>query len=195
MIANANKANPKIRAMQGVHGYMSAFKCFLTQEFMLLADQVPTAEHKSALADNVLNTGVVAALIFTMLTIAPGDVSDELVDRGVSLETSQRVFTFFSYCAMVTLIICVMYSLSLYNMIGECNNHDETVFWSQAMGSRLNLPYYYLLLGLMLFLISQFWLALTILPLAWVALMVLGLFLVSAIPLHHTLLASRPQRT
>ena len=192
LVADANArlmAEGKLYYLKGVRGYCLAAKVFLTQEWMLLSDQVPTTELKSTLADSIANTAVVNALLFTMVSVTPGNVGDELEELSngkITVETSNRVYTFLSWCSFFCLLCGVLLSLTFYQMVGECNNHDEVVFWSHSMGMQLNVPYFLLLVGMLFYLLSQFWLTLSWLPIAWLGGTLGIVFVVALVCLHLT---------
>lgn len=171
-IAEANSKNTKIRPLQGIAGYCYAIKSHLvTQEWLSLSDEVPTSELRDVVKDMVMNFGVVSALLFTMVSLSAGECGDELVkasNGSITQELTDSIYIFSSALAFMFFIGNVLFSLHLYLILSECNNHDETVIWRSIVGNTaLNIPFLLLLAGGLSYVFSHFWLYLTIMPLGW----------------------------
>ena len=54
-----------------------------------------------------------------------------------------------------------MHLFTLYALVSQCNNHDETVFLRQTLGKMLDVPYWLMSIGLGCYLLSQAWLGAT----------------------------------
>lgn len=169
-VAKANAARPDlIRELS----FLELCKVLLTNEWMRIGSLVgtdPNTDSKGRESDILLNVGVVTALVFTMISISAGDVGDQLeINYNISTETSQNVYTLLSALALIVFVIGVMISLTYYLIIGQCNNNDEVLIFCSGVKLILSMPYFLLILGLAFYVMSQVWLAATILspPFFW----------------------------
>ena len=149
--------------------FWQAHWLFLTFEWLKLGDKVHTTESGTTIKDNFVNVGVVAALLFTMITLdatAVGGEIDEFSSGIVTPEITGQVYVFINSLAMWCLFGSVLHSLYLYIQVSELKTKAEVAYWSQSMGFiMLNFHFFYLVVGFLLYILAQAWLVLTYLGL------------------------------
>lgn len=128
---------------------------------MRLGNKVPTDELQSSIKDNLINVGVVAALLFTLVSINPGELGDELSEYGCSLEVAGQVYLLLSSFALWSLFICVMHSLITCQIVSSLNCTEEVVQWESKMGTMAQIHYLYLVTGFITYIFSQIWVAMS----------------------------------
>ena len=156
--------------------FLTALWRFMSMQWLGLGDNDRSSEMVSTIKDNFVNVGVVAALLFTMLALDTGSVGDELAtmtNGTITTESCGKVYAFTSSLAMWSLFGAVLHSLYLYCQVSELTTPTQVHFWVTNMGTLLvNFHFVYLIIGFILYIIAQLWLALTVLGLT--------LFIISA---------------
>jgi len=164
-----------------------AVTTFMSMTWLGAGGKVLTADLQANLKDNCINVGVVAALIFTMVSMDPGSVGDSLVDLSnntITKEACDATFACLSSVSQWFLFGAVLHSLYMYCQLSELNGVRETKVWSRYMGDLLtNAHFLYLIVGFVFYIISEIFLALTIMPLAAFAASLGTLLLAVALPL------------
>ena len=149
--------------------FWQAHWLFLTFEWLKLGDKVHTTESGTTIKDNFVNVGVVAALLFTMITIDSTAVGPEIAQFSsdiVTEEISGKVYVFINSLAMWFLFGAVLHSMYLYCQLSELQTSTEVGYWSESMGFiMLNFHLFYLVVGFVLYILAQAWLVLTYLGL------------------------------
>ena len=162
------------------------FVIMITNSWMGLGDMVPTEELTSSLKDNFVNVGVVAALLLTLVSISTDDVGSELEQYHVSNEVAGQVFAVLSAASLLLLFVCVMHCLLTFCAVSELICVEEVVSWSRSLGKMIHMHYFFFIGGFLTYIVSQIWLALTVLKLP-VAIVLLSIFLVVvSLPLYAT---------
>ena len=159
----------------------------ITNSWMGLGDRVPTEETQSSLKDNFVNVGVVGALLLTLVSLSSDDVGESLTEYGVSIETAQNIFVLLSSLSLWSLFICVLHCLITYCAISELNCVDELVVWLKVVGGKIHMHYYFFIAGFILYIVSQLWLAFTVMPLAYFITSLLSILLAFPLPLFATI--------
>ncbi|KAL1496390.1 hypothetical protein AB1Y20_016345 [Prymnesium parvum] len=156
-VAKANAASPLIKEL----GLFDLIKVLVANEWMTIGNTFGSTEDaQSRATDVLLNVGVVTALIFTMTSIAPEDVGEELeLNYSIDARTAQNIYTFLASGALVVMMVGVMMSMNYYVVVSQCNNNDEALHLIHDIKRMLSLPYFLLILGLILYVMSQMWLA------------------------------------
>lgn len=148
--------------------FWGAWKVMLNNSWMGLSSTVPNPDVKDALGDNFVNVGVVAALLFTMVSIDADVVGEELVAMSngtISLELCADVYSFMASVAWWLLFMCVMFCLTMYCIISELSCQAEVIYWQKVMGPLAHVHFILLVVGMLTFGCSHIWLLLT--KLAW----------------------------
>ena len=149
--------------------FWQAHRLFLTFEWLKLGDKAHTTESGTTIKDNFVNVGVVAALLFTMITLDATAVGPEIAQFSsdiVTEETSGKVYVFINSLAMWFLFGAVLHSMYLYCQLSELQTSTEVGYWSESMGFiMLNFHLFYLVVGFVLYILAQAWLVLTYLGL------------------------------
>ena len=164
---------------------MEAAKIAGTNEWMGLADQVPTPELKQHLADHFVNVGVVSALLFTMVSLAYDEVGEKLTewtDGAVSLEACQYTYSVLSSFAFVCFLVPgILHAFVLYALVSECTNFDEVTFWVKSQGRLVDVPYLGLMTGILMFALNKVFFFATITPMSvWLPLLCVILLMIFA---------------
>ena len=160
--------------------FRQAVYTYLSWQWLGLGDKVRTDEASAVLKDNCINVGLVAALLFAVITQSwqtssnVGDKLTILTNGRITMELTEQVFLCLSSISMWCLFGSVMHSLYMYCQIAELNGPTEVAHWADGMGPLLlNIHFMYLMYGLITFIASQCWLALTVMRIE-VALVSLG---------------------
>ena len=167
--------------------FLTALWRFMSMQWLGLGDNDVSSEMGSTIKDNFVNVGVVAALLFTMLALDTGSVGDELAtmtNGTITTESCGKVYAFTSSLAMWSLFGAVLHSLYLYCQVSELTTPAEVYFWVNKMGIILvNFHFVYLIIGFILYIFAQLWLALTVLGLTLFIISAAFLLTVVALPL------------
>ena len=137
---------------------------------------MPTEDFANSLKDNFVNVGVVAALLLTLISVTDEGPGNKL-EPYVAAETAGQIFAALSTVALLALFTCVLHCLITYFAISELNCLEEVVTWSQIIGAKLHLHYACFCIGFIVYIVSQLWLAITILDLA-IVVPIISVFLV-----------------
>jgi len=159
-LAAANASSKKIKK----HGVMGTWISMLKSEWLRLAEETPTSDFKEKGQDYLMNVGVMAALLFTMVTISSPGLGGELeTNYGVTKPAAEHVYTVFACLAQVFLMLTTMHSFTMYMVMSQCTDATEAFRWRQKMGHKLTVPYAFLIIGLAFYVVSQVWVAFTLL--------------------------------
>ena len=162
------------------------WKAMLTNSWMGLGDKVPTDNLGDSLKENFVNVGVVGALLLTLVFISTEGVGDKTEAHGMTQDTASQIYAFLSSLALWCLFICVLHALITHCIMSELNCLDEVISWTKSMGQWIHIHYLFFILGFLLYVASQLWLAFTVLSVPVFCATVAVLFLLFPLPLFAT---------
>ena len=140
----------------------SLLRCALDTPAMVTLSADYSGDCKSS-RDSLASSSLIAALFLTMIEVATDNLGNDL--EGVMTDHAVDViYTVLAATTMGLFILCVCISIWLYWCLGLCeanNDPEVTRAFFRRVGTRLQLPYFTLVLGIVFFLFTQSWLLLS----------------------------------
>lgn len=109
-----------------------------TNAWMGLGRKVPTEDLQASLQDNLINVGVVGALLLTLVTVTTSPVGDQLEEYGLSTDTAGQIYGVLSTLSLYCQFMCVLHCLITYVGISQLNCLEEVITWTKMIGFKFN---------------------------------------------------------
>ena len=167
-LAQIYRSEEYSRKVKGGPSLKGVMKSLLRNEWMTVGMDVPTTDMKTVLSEQMATIGVICALFFTMVSLGSEDMGDELEAwPGISQSATRQMFVTLSLFAQAMLLIGTMHSVSVWIVIMQLNSPDEVALWHREMGHKFDVPVVFMILGLILYVLSQVWMGASNLEAVW----------------------------